>query len=474
MTTLKLRKSLLVTMLLLLFPLSFIGCSKSTGNKTEPNDLSKGSSLYYRFYFHPYDDTHLFVRRIGGDGDSITVNDEKYYIVDTKNGQANQAFKNLPGEIMLDDQKYTRFDPNNFIAFYRPKFIIQDYEIGRFQLMNQAYTPFITGPEIDLLYDYVEKDWFLYTNDSLVSEENTEVYWMKRDGSNKQKIDLGLPSSFIYDYLVLNDRKGCFSGLAGSSKSSAVYIFDTTSLKVKILMEENKRYRYNGLFQDRMIISVIDQHNIEDFYLYDFEGIRINKLFTIQDINTSGDFLVDNHNQKFYYSYKTNDFRNHVLAYDFQTQSVKELFSNILDETGRSTIYLQNYLITPEKQLLSFLLQKKKGIYWCILDLQTNTEELVLLPKSIFSSSTIGYKISPDSRYILCIGIHGKKNQCGIVDNETKQLQIIKNSLEIDHFSPYYAESTQEFYCKLASDKEGKQLYILNPSGETRIISLFE
>jgi hypothetical protein len=470
----KLRRSLLVTLLLLLFPLLSIGCGESTGNTTESNDLSEGSSLYYRYSFHPYDDTHLFVRRIGGDGDSAIVNDEKYYIVDTKNGQAKQVFKNLPGEIMLDDQVYTRFDPNNFVALYRPKFTVQNFEIGRFQLMNQAYTPFITGPEIDLLYDYVEKDRFLYTNDSLVSEKNTEVYWMNRDGSNKQKIDLGLPSSFIYDYHVLNDRKGCFSGLAGIAKSSAVYIFDTTSLKVKILMEENKRYRYNGLYQDRMIISVIDQHNIENFYLYDFEGTRINKLFTVQDINTSGDFLVDTHNQKFYYLYQNNDLRNHILAYDFQTQSVKELFSNILDETGRSTIYLQNYLITPEKQLLSFLLQKKKGIYWCILDLQTNTEELVLLPKSRFSSSTTGYKISPDSRYVLCMGINGKKDQCGIVDYETKQLQIIKNSFEIDHFSPYYVEATQEFYCKLASDREGKQLYILNPSGETRSINLFE
>ncbi|MDD4663607.1 MAG: hypothetical protein PHD83_02940 [Caldisericia bacterium] len=473
MITMKLRKSLLVT-LLLLFSLSFIGCGKSTGNTTESSDSSDGSSFYYRYSFHPYNDTHLFIQRIGGDGDSAIVNDEKYYIVDTKNGQAKQVFENLPGEIMLDDQAYTRFDPHNFVALYRPKFTVQDYEIGRFQLMSQAYTPFITGSEINLLYDFVEKNQFLFTMNSLVSEENTEVYWMNRDGSSKQKIDLILPSSFIYDYHVLNDRKGCFYGLAGASKSSAVYIFDTTSLKVKILMEENKRYRYNGLFQDRMIISVIDQHNVEGFYLYDFEGTRINKLFTIEDINTSGEVLLDSHNQKFYYSYQTNDQRKHILVYDFQTQAVKEVYSLIFDEKDWGTIPLQNYLITPEKQLLSFLLQKKKGIYWCILDLQTNTEELILLPKNRFSSSTIGYKISPDSRYVLCMGIHGKKDQCGIVDYETKRLQIIKNSLEIDHFSPYYVDATQEFYCKLASDKEGKQLYILNPSGETRIISLFE
>ena len=114
MITIKLRKSLLATLLLLLFPLSFIGCGKSIGNTMESFDSSDGSSLYYRYSFHAYDDTHLFVRRIGGDGDSIMVNDEKYYIVDTQNGQTKQVFENLPGEIMLDDQVYTRFDPNFF------------------------------------------------------------------------------------------------------------------------------------------------------------------------------------------------------------------------------------------------------------------------------------------------------------------------------------------------------------------------
>lgn len=169
-----------------------------------------------------------------------------------------------------------------------------------------------------------------------------------------------------------------------------------------------------------MTDPTVIQHNVEDFYLYDFEGKRLKKLFVIEDINTSKDFLVDSHNQKFYYSYQTNDQRNHILAYDFQTQSKKEIYSILFGENEIGSFYLQHFLNTSGKQLLSFLIQKNKDVYWCILDLQTNQEEVILLPRNRFSS-TIKYKISPDSRYVLCMGINGKENQCGIVDYETKK-----------------------------------------------------
>ena len=74
-----------------------IGCGKSTGNTMVIHNSPEGSSLYYRYSFHPYDDTRLFVRRIGSDGESVIVNDEKYCVVNTKSGQAKQVFENLPG-----------------------------------------------------------------------------------------------------------------------------------------------------------------------------------------------------------------------------------------------------------------------------------------------------------------------------------------------------------------------------------------
>lgn len=464
----------------------FANCSTEINPPTSTSKETKKvtSNPFYQYWmmFYSIDEVLVNVSGITADyeiGSDISydyIPDENcYYLLNLVTEKTSRVFRQFPGQIYFDLALYDQFDPNDFVTWVDPTIPASlENQIGRFQ-SSELFIPLVKDKKASMMFDS-KKDNVVVYHDSEAGFSQ-EVNLMKRDGTNKKSISLGI-SAMIYDYHQLTKNIGSFSGdFYDQKEEKVVFILDQASEKITLLMENQKTYEYIGLIDSQMLIRVADiKSKISTFYLYDLNGNRKKQLFEIKDIGDieEYDWFFDEKGRRLFYSYNTPDKTGHILQYDFTKSKLVEIFHHAIDY-GRIPIGVLN----QEKNFLSFLMDVDEKSVWFIHYLENGKIDEIPLPskktqylETNSNPDVTDYQPSSDGKYILCMDISDEGCSNGIIDYQTKKLKLIPNSLDISQYSTYYSESTESFYFALRHNQDRNHIYSVNRDAEVKKLQL--
>jgi hypothetical protein len=431
--------------------------------------------IYQNLEIYPLSEESVLISNatIGDDGWDAT---RSYYLLDVKTKKTQPIPSQWKGCFDFYVNKYENPDFNDLIGNYKP--IGKDfYEIGRFDEKTKQYRTLVADTKVacGLVYDSKKHNTVFYQKG--INEQSCQEIWiMDRDGKNNKTITNGFRIQ-VFECRSINDTLYLIDGLSDYTRNHCFLIYNVHTQKLIVMSDKNLSYDFIDFYNNKILTRMTNsKENTIDVCLIDYNGLIQKTIYTIKDSTDflTGHWIVDQDNQRLFYSYVTKDHTYKILELSLNNGSEKILFTkNLKFEFGKKrNEYHPSLDIRYNKQINSLffiarktqLAQKNTSLF--IINLTTNQIEQQPFPD-------LAYCYSNDSQFIFCIGreILGKSKLFDVVNN---QFIPLKENVFLPAIEYIFSDLTKQFiFCPIYVDStEKNEITFINLDGTIELLQL--